>query len=73
MALLRPGDIVLIDRNCHKSHHYGLALAGARPVYLDAYPLASFAIYGGVPLRAMKRKLLDVKRRASCTACACWC
>ncbi len=31
MALLRPGDIVLIDRNCHKSHHYGLALAGARP------------------------------------------
>ena len=27
-ALVRPGDIVLIDRNCHKSHHYGLVLAG---------------------------------------------
>ena len=27
-ALLRPGDIVLIDRDCHKSHHYGLVLAG---------------------------------------------
>ncbi|HEY7375952.1 MAG TPA: aminotransferase class I/II-fold pyridoxal phosphate-dependent enzyme [Polyangia bacterium] len=62
MALLRPGDIVLIDRNCHKSHHYGLALAGARPVYLDAYPLQRFAIYGGVPLRALKQALLQIKR-----------
>ncbi|MFD0882949.1 decarboxylase, partial [Variovorax dokdonensis] len=35
-ALCRPGDIVLIDRNCHKSHHYGLVLAGAQPLYLEA-------------------------------------
>jgi arginine decarboxylase len=62
MALLRPGDIVLIDRNCHKSHHYGLVLAGARPVYLDAYPLQQFATYGGVPLRTVKKKLLELKR-----------
>jgi arginine decarboxylase len=62
MALLRPGDIVLIDRNCHKSHHYGLALAGARPLYLDAYPLQRFAIYGGVPLRTLKKKLLELRR-----------
>jgi arginine decarboxylase len=61
MAVLRPGDIVLIDRNCHKSHHYGLALAGARPLYLDAYPLQPFAIYGGVPLRALKQALLDLR------------
>ena len=38
-SLTRPGDIVLIDRNCHKSHHYGLVLAGAYPLYLDAYEL----------------------------------
>jgi arginine decarboxylase len=62
MAVLRPGDVVLIDRNCHKSHHYGLALAGARPVYLDAYPLPQYALYGGVPLRALKQKLLELKR-----------
>ncbi len=61
-AVLRPGDVVLIDRNCHKSHHYGLVLAGAQPVYLDAYPLQRFAIYGGVPLRALKQKLLECKR-----------
>jgi arginine decarboxylase len=62
MALLRPGDVVLIDRNCHKSHHYGLALAGARTLYLDAYPLQRFAMYGGVPLRVLKKKLLELKR-----------
>ena len=61
-ALLQPGDIVLIDRNCHKSHHYGMVLAGAHPVYLDAYPLEPYAIYGAVPLRTIKQQLLELKR-----------
>ena len=60
-ALTQPGDIVLIDRNCHKSHHYGLVLAGANPLYLDAYPLADYAMYGGVPLTAIKQALLDLE------------
>jgi arginine/lysine/ornithine decarboxylase len=38
-ALLKPGDTVLIDRCCHKSHHYGLVLAGANPAYLSSDPL----------------------------------
>src|SRR5262245_20606580 len=33
-ALLAPGDIVIVDRNCHKSHHYGMVLAGAQPLYV---------------------------------------
>src|SRR6201997_2826336 len=60
-ALTRPGDIVLIDRHCHKAHHYGLVLAGAYPMYLDAYPLAPFAIYGAVSLHTIKKALLDLK------------
>src|ERR1700752_764528 len=60
-ALTRPGDIVLIDRNCHKSHHYGLVLAGAYPLYLDAYPLEPFAIYGAVSLHTIKKALLDLE------------
>ena len=60
-ALCRPGDIVLIDRNCHKSHHYGLVLSGAHPIYLDAYPIAPLAIYGAVPTRSIKKQLLDLK------------
>jgi arginine/lysine/ornithine decarboxylase len=60
-SLTRPGDIVLIDRNCHKSHHYGLVLAGAYPMYLDAYPLQAFAIYGAISLRTIKKALLDLE------------
>ncbi|OBA76836.1 amino acid decarboxylase [Mycobacterium sp. 1554424.7] len=60
-ALTRPGDIVLIDRNCHKSHHYGLVLAGAYPLYLDAYPLPEYAIYGAVSLSTIKKALLDLE------------
>ncbi|OBB65527.1 MULTISPECIES: aminotransferase class I/II-fold pyridoxal phosphate-dependent enzyme [unclassified Mycobacterium] len=60
-SLTRPGDIVLIDRNCHKSHHYGLVLAGAYPLYLDAYPLPQFAIYGAVSLRTIKQTLLGLE------------
>ena len=53
---------MLIDRNCHKSHHYGLVLGGAHPVYLDAYKLPEFAMYGAVPLRTIKQTLLDLRR-----------
>jgi arginine decarboxylase len=60
-ALTRPGDIVLIDRNCHKSHHYGLVLAGAYPLYLDSYPLRPYAIYGAVSLQTIKKALLDLE------------
>jgi arginine decarboxylase len=61
-ALTKPGDIVLIDRNCHKSHHYGLILGGAHPLYLDAYPLEPYAMYGGVSLRTIKKTLLELKK-----------
>ncbi|MGJ7509834.1 decarboxylase [Variovorax sp. GT1P44] len=60
-ALCRPGDIVLIDRNCHKSHHYGLVLAGAQPFYLEAYPMVAYSMYGAVPLRTIKQALLTLK------------
>ncbi|CCH78893.1 Lysine decarboxylase [Nostocoides japonicum T1-X7] len=61
-ANVGPNDIVLVDRNCHQSHHYGLMLAGARVSYLDAYPLNEYAMYGAVPLTEIKGKLLDLKR-----------
>ena len=60
-ALLAPGDIMLVDRNCHKSHHYGAVLVGALPLYVEAYPLTQFSMYGAVPLRTIKRALLDLK------------
>ncbi len=61
-ALVRPGDTVLVSRDCHKSHHYALILAGAHPVYMDPYPLSTYSMYGAVPLREIKRQLLEQKR-----------
>jgi arginine decarboxylase len=60
-ALLAPGDIALVDRNCHQSHHYGLMLAGAEVCYLEAYPLSEFSMYGAVPLEEIKSKLLALR------------
>ena len=60
-ALLAPGDIMLVDRNCHKSHHYGAVISGAFPLYVEAYPLTQYSMYGAVPLRTIKKALLDLK------------
>lgn len=64
-ALTRPGDIVLIDRECHKSHHYALVLSGAIPVYLDSYKIQPYSIYGAVPISTILDKL-KVLKKARC-------
>jgi len=60
-ALLAPGDIAIVDRNCHKSHHYGMVLAGAQPLYVEAFPMTEYSMYGAVPLRTIKEALLNLK------------
>ena len=48
-ALLAPGDIVLYDRNNHKSVSHGaLVQAGAIPVYLET-ARNPFGSIGGIP------------------------
>ncbi len=60
-ALLSPGDIAIIDRNCHKSHHYGMVMAGGQPLYVEAFPMTEYSMYGAVPLRTIKQALLAAK------------
>src|SRR5947199_1429115 len=60
-ALLAPGDIAFVDRNCHKSHHYGMVLAGAQPLYVEAFPMTEYSMYGAVPLNTIKQALLNAK------------
>ena len=60
-AVIRPGDICLADRNCHKSHHYGFVLAGAEVIYVEAFPLMQYSMYGSVPLATIKKALNDLK------------
>jgi arginine decarboxylase len=64
-AICKPGDIVIVDRNCHKSHHYGLVLSGAQPYYVEAYPLTQYSMYGAVPLTSIKKALLDCKAQGT--------
>ncbi len=61
-ALVEPGDVVLIDRDCHKSHHYGMVLAGAYVTYLDSYPLQKYSMYGAVPLSEIVERLHVLKK-----------
>src|SRR5438046_7279192 len=60
-ALLGPGDIAIVDRNCHKSHHYGMVLAGAQPLYVEAFAMTEYSMYGAVPLETIKRALLGLR------------
>ncbi len=60
-AVTKPGDIVIVDRNCHKSHHYGMVLSGAQPLYVEAFPMTEYSMYGAVPLRTVKEALLALK------------
>ncbi|WP_348644657.1 decarboxylase [Starkeya sp. ORNL1] len=60
-ALMKPGDIAIIDRNCHKSHHYGMVLSGGQPIYVEAYPLTRYSMYGAVPLSTVKKVMLDLR------------
>jgi arginine decarboxylase len=60
-GLCAPGDIVIVDRNCHKSHHYGFVLSGAQPLYVEAFPITKYSMYGAVPLRTLKKMLLELK------------
>lgn len=61
-ASIQPGDVVLIDHSCHKSHHYGMVLTGAHVEFMDGYTLDEFSIYGAVPIKTIKSTLLKYKR-----------
>ncbi|GAW79237.1 lysine decarboxylase [Plasmodium gonderi] len=60
-ALVKPGDVILVDRACHKSHHYGFVLCQALPCYLDPYPVSRYGIYGAVPIYVIKKTLLEYR------------
>ncbi|OOF66032.1 ornithine decarboxylase SpeF [Rodentibacter caecimuris] len=57
-ALLSPGDLVLFDRNNHKSNHHGaLIQAGATPVYLET-ARNPFGFIGGIDSHCFEESYL---------------
>jgi arginine decarboxylase len=61
-ANLKPGDIVLISADCHKSIPYSVMLTGAYPIFLETYPLPEHDLYGGIDLAQIKAVMLDLKK-----------
>ena len=65
-ALLTPGDLVLFDRNNHKSNHHGaLIQAGATPIYLET-ARNSYGFIGGIDDHCFDEAYLrDLMREAA--------
>ncbi|WP_392561593.1 Orn/Lys/Arg decarboxylase N-terminal domain-containing protein [Orbus sturtevantii] len=51
-------EMVVIDRNCHKSLNHGLTLAQARPVYLKP-SRNGYGLIGPIPVKRLKKSSID--------------
>ena len=62
-ACMKEDDLVVLDRNCHKSIEQGLMLTGARPVYM--LPTRNrYGIIGPIPPSEMDPKTIRAKAQA---------
>ena len=57
---MADGDVVLVDRNCHKSLNYALNMSGAVPVYLKPRRNAR-GVIGPVPASELEPE--EVRRK----------
>ena len=70
-ALLAPGDIAIVDRNCHKSHHYGMVLSGRAAALCRSVPDDAILDVRRGAARTIKRAMLGLKAEGRLTGCAC--
>lgn len=59
-----PGDVVLVDRNCHKSLQHAITMTGAVPIYLIPSRNA-YGIIGGIHLNQFDEDTIKSKIQAS--------
>jgi len=64
MTLLRPGEVVLVDRNCHKSVHHAVVTSGAVPRYLPARWNATLGVWGPVALEDIRAALRGASEKS---------
>ena len=59
-----PGDVVVVDRNCHKSNLHAIIMTGAIPVFLK--PTRNhFGIIGPIPKSEFEPETIKAKIRAN--------
>lgn len=56
-TLLRSGDKVIVDRNCHKSVHYGVLQSASLPIYLNSVFDPQYGIFSPPTLGEIKEKI----------------
>ena len=56
-TLLRKGDKVIIDRNCHKSVHYGILQSASFPIYLSSILNPKYGIFAPPSLADIKQAI----------------
>jgi arginine decarboxylase len=62
-STVAPGDVVLVDRNCHKSILHAITMTGAVPVFL--MPTRNhFGIIGPIPLEEFRWENIEKKIKA---------
>ena len=49
-TILADSDKIIVDRNCHISHHHAIGLSRAQPLYIDPYYLPDIDIAGAVAI-----------------------
>ena len=63
-STVAPGDVVLVDRNCHKSILHAITMTGAVPVFL--MPTRNhFGIIGPIPLEEFRWENIEKKIAAN--------
>jgi arginine decarboxylase len=62
-ACMKEGDLVVLDRNCHKSIEQGLMLTGALPIYMVP-TRNSYGIIGPIAPSEMDPKTIRAKAKA---------
>ena len=61
--VVAPGDVVIVDRNCHKSVLHAITMTGAIPVFLT--PTRNhYGIIGAIPLEEFRWESIEAKIRA---------
>lgn len=56
-ALFDDGDVVIVDRNCHISHHYSAAMQNAIPLYVNPDVAVKPDVFGPVSITTILETL----------------
>ncbi len=58
-AVMRPGETLLVSRNCHKSVYHGLILNSLKPEYVYPQIIEELGIQGGIRPEDVEKKLKE--------------